>query len=44
MEIALYGLGLLFATLGVISANPMFPISNRPEIFRGTFGNVFLEL
>ena len=37
-------LGFCLASLGVFSANPMFPIYNRPKIFRGAWGEPFFAL
>ena len=32
---------VFFACLGVFTANPMFPRLNRPEVFRGNWGEAF---
>jgi hypothetical protein len=37
-------LGTCLVSLGVFSANPMFPIYNRPAIFRGGWGAPFFAL
>jgi hypothetical protein len=37
-------LGTCLVSLGVFSANPMFPIYNRPKIFRGGWGAPFFAI
>ena len=37
-------LSVFFVCLGVYTANPMFPRHNRPEIFRGTWGEAFFGM
>lgn len=34
-------LATVCACLGVYTTNPMFPMHNRPEVFRGTRGDLF---
>jgi hypothetical protein len=34
-------LAVVFSCLGVYTTNPMFPRSNRPEVFRGKWGETF---
>lgn len=36
--------GVFFSCLGVMSAEPMFPLINRPVIFRGKWGEWFFTL